>query len=98
VIHKGSISVKDHSALETSDGSGTRREITATYHIWERNLVVERGMGFLAWLIAKATFQKQETSRPHSYVDDRDSQSMEDDIEQSSRKLGLSLGESKVLI
>lgn len=95
VIHNGSAPVGDLSAHKIVS---TWRQLTATHHICERNLAVEKDRGFLAWLIAKATFQKQETSRPQSCVDDCDSQDMEDDIEQSSRKIGLSVGESKVLI
>jgi hypothetical protein len=95
VVRNGSATVRDLSAHETVS---TRRELTATHHICERNLVVEKGRGFLAWLIAKATFQKRETSRPQSCVDDCEFQSMEDDIPRSSWKIGLSAGESKVLI
>lgn len=95
VVHNGPTPVRDLSAHETVS---TRRELTAPHHICERNLVIEKGRGFLAWLIAKATFQKQETSRPQSPVDKRDSQSMEDDIPLSLQKISLSVGESKVLI
>jgi hypothetical protein len=95
VIHNGSVSQRDLNAHETES---TRRELTATHNICERNLVVEKGRGFLAWLIAKATFQKRETSGPQSSVDDCESQSMEDDIPLSSHKISLSVGESKVLI
>lgn len=98
VVHKGYNPVRHLSALETSEDAGSRRELTATHHIWERNFVVEKGRGFLAWLIAKATSKTRETSRPQSRIVARDSLSIEDDTPQSSQRIELCVGESKVLI
>jgi len=98
VVHKGSIPVRDLSGLGSSEVAGTRRELTATHHIWERNFVVEKGRGFLAWLIAKATFKSRETPRVQLCVVDRDSLDIEDNTPQSPQRNDLCVGESKVLI
>lgn len=95
VVYNGSISVRDLGAPETVSA---RRELTATHHIWERNFVVEKGKGFLAWLIAKARFRAREISTAQSRVVDRDSLNIEEDIPKSSRRINLCVGESKVLI
>ena len=86
------------AALGQTIRNAMQRELTATHHIWERNFVVEKGRGFLAWLIAKATFKSRETPRTQSCVVDDDTLSIEDDIPQSLQRTDLCVGESKVLI
>jgi hypothetical protein len=61
--------------------------------------VAEKGRGFLAWLIAKATFTTRDIPRAqscvinHGFLDD-----VEDDTPQSSQRIDICVGESKVLI
>lgn len=98
VVYSGSTPMRKFTALETSEGAGSRRELTATHHVSERNFQVEKGKGFLAWLIAKATFRTRETSRLQSCVVDRDYLNDQDDTTQSSQKTDICVGESKVLI
>ena len=99
VVYSGSTPSSSFTALEISEGApGTRRELLVTHHVLSRNFVVEKGKGFLAWLIAKAIFQSRETSRLQSCVVDRGSQNIEDDTPQSSQRVELCVGESKVLI
>ena len=98
VVYSGSTLVRNFTALETSEGASVRRELIATHHVSERNLVVEKGRGFLAWLIAKATFNTRNTSRPQAYVVERTEINVDDDTPQTSQRIDLSTGESKVLI
>jgi len=73
----------------------SRYKAPATYCISERNVVVEKGAGFLAWLIAKAKFtssnEKKEEPRAsgHVYVDEE---------AHVFNRTALGTGESKVLI
>lgn len=98
VVYSGSSPVQNFSALDTSEGASVRRELIATHHVSERSLVVEKGGGFLAWLIAKATFNTRNTSRPQACVVDHDSLNVEDDTAQSSQRIDLCAGESRVLL
>jgi len=98
VVYSGFTPMRNVTALETCEGAGTRRELVATHHVSERNFVVEKGRGFLAWLIAKAIFRTRETSRSQSYVVDHDCLNDQGDIPQSLQKSDICVGESKVLI
>lgn len=98
VVYSGFTPMRNVTKLETCEGAGTRRELVATHHVSERNFVVEKGRGFLAWLIARATFRTRETSRSQSYVVDRDCLNDQGDIPQSLQKSDICVGESKVLI
>jgi hypothetical protein len=98
VVYSGSDPVRKLTALETGEGAGPLRELTATYHVSERDVVIEKGRGFLAWLIAKATFNTRKTSRAQSCTVDRGSLNVEDGTPQSSQRIDLCAGESKVLI
>lgn len=99
VIYNGLAPGRDLSALKPGeDVLEAQRDLKATHHVSERNLVVEKGRGFLAWLIAKATFNKRETSRVPSLVVGRDSLNIEEDTPKSSQRIDLCIGESKVLI
>lgn len=71
--------------------------ISATYHVTERNMVIEKGRGFLAWLIAKAQFTTRGKQVLQSPTVDPAIDSAETGP-QSPRKISLSNGESKVLI
>ena len=99
VVYGGSTPLKPLTELETSEGAGTHRELKATHYVSERNFVAEKGRGFLAWLIAKATFRTRDIPRAqscvvnHGFLDD-----VEDDTPQSSQKIDICVGESKVLI
>lgn len=69
----------------------------ATYHIAERNVVIDKGKGFLAWLIAKARFNAQtsEASKSRSaVVPSTDAESHNP----KSHRSALGKGETKVLI
>jgi hypothetical protein len=77
-----------------------RHETPATYCISERNVVVvvvEKGVGFLAWLIAKAklTSSKRQNEEPRAFETGR--ADIADEAEMSNR-FALRAGESKVLI
>jgi hypothetical protein len=99
IIYGGSTPARNLSTLETSERiSATRRKLAATHHVWERNFVVDKGRGFLAWLIAKARFKTRETSTPQACVVDRGPLNVENDSPQSSQRIDLCAGESKVLI
>ncbi|GAB7322052.1 hypothetical protein MBLNU13_g03099t2 [Cladosporium sp. NU13] len=98
VVHSGSTPGGNLTTLETSEGSSERRELIATHHVSERNPVVEKGKGFLAWLIAKATSNTRNTSRPQACVVESIAINVEDNTPQSSQKIDLCAGESKVLI
>jgi hypothetical protein len=71
--------------------------VSATYHVSERNVVVEKGKGFLAWLIAKAQFTTRRTQAKESHNVDHAVGSTEGDA-QSPQKIMLGTGESKILI
>lgn len=79
---------------ETNGKGGQQHEALASYYIHERNVVVEKGIGFLAWLIAKAKFtsSKQEKERQ------RASDSGVEKEARISNWVALGIGESKVLI
>ena len=75
-----------------------RHERTATYCISERNaVVVEKGVGFLAWLIAKAKFtsSKQQEEEPRAFEPGHADIAKE---ARTSNWVALGTGESKVLI
>ena len=76
-----------------------RHETTARYCISERNVVVvEKGVGFLAWLIAKAKFtsnNKQQQKEPRAFETGHVGIEEETGI---SDWIALGTGESKVLI
>ena len=75
-----------------------RHDMPATYRITERNvIVVEKGVGFLAWLIAKAklTSSKRQNEEPRAFEPGR--ADIADEAEMSNR-IALRAGESKVLI
>jgi len=96
VIYSPSTLKNDEGALETSEGGlETPPKLPATYRVTERNFVAEKGRGFLAWLIAKATFATQETN---PCVVNRPSQAIENDTPQRSQKVEMCVGESRVLI
>ena len=69
----------------------------ATYHIVERNAVIEKGKGFLAWLIANARFTKQKEESSQICGTDTTMVDEESDNHKSQR-VALGNGESKVLV
>jgi hypothetical protein len=87
--------------VETSYRTGegqARHKTPATYCITERNVVVvEKGVGFLAWLIAKAKFtsSKRQNEEPRASQPGR--ADVADEAEMSNL-IALRAGESKVLI
>lgn len=99
VIYGGSTPAEHLGAFETHGHAlGTGPEITATYHVSGRNLVAEKGRGFLAWLIAKARFTTQDAHELQPDAVDSSDLDMEDVDTQSSQRIALCGGESKVLI
>ena len=82
----GEYGCHDSQALQTA---------RPTYHISERNAVVDKGKGFLAWLIAKATFSAKGEGKedlPMCRVET----DAEDDSKESKR-ITLGHGESMTL-
>lgn len=69
----------------------------ATYHVVERNATIEKGKGFLAWLIAKATFTRQKEEKIQSCGVDIAMTDAEDD-DHKSQQVALGKGETQVLI
>jgi len=72
-----------------------RHEPAARYCIYERNVVVEKGVGFLAWLIAKARFTSGKQEEPRAFEPGHvgiDNQAG------TCNCIALGIGESKVLI
>jgi hypothetical protein len=76
-----------------------RRETPATYCITERNVVVvEKGVGFLAWLIAKAKLtssKRQKKEEPRAFEPGRADSADEAEL---ANWIALGTGESRVLI
>jgi hypothetical protein len=73
-----------------------RHEAPATHCITERNVAVDKGVGFLAWLIAKATFTSSKQQE-----EPRASEPGHVSVEKEARMsnwISLGNGESKVLI
>jgi hypothetical protein len=79
------------------EASRTSHMIPAIYYVSERNVVVEKGKGFLAWLIAKAHFTMKAKARKELRIADNATGSTEGNT-QSPQKVRLSVGESKILI
>lgn len=71
--------------------------MSAAYHVAERNIAVEKGKGFLAWLIAKAQFTTRGNEAVHPRAADNVTCRAEGEP-RSPREIALSNGESKVLI
>jgi hypothetical protein len=79
-------------------GEGEERHVTnARYCISERNLVVEKGIGFLAWLIAKAKFTSNKQQKEEPRVSEPGYVGIEEEVGVSNW-IALGTGESKVLI
>jgi hypothetical protein len=98
VICGGLMSTGDVLQHETSEKvMETLHMIPATYHVSERNVPVEKGKGFLAWLIAKAQF----TGRVKQAKESRNvapAAGSTDGNPRSPQKVILSTGESRILI
>jgi hypothetical protein len=78
-------------------GPETLHSVSATYHVSEHNIAINKGKGFLAWLIAKAQF----TSRKQQASQLRAANQAIDSVESgysSPHRITLSNGESKVLV
>jgi hypothetical protein len=97
VICGGSKSVGDVLPHETGAASRTSHMISATYHVSELNVVVEKGKGFLAWFIAKAQFTSRGKQAKESHNVDHVIGSTEGNT-QSPQKIILGTGESTILI
>ena len=84
-------------AVVGEQSESTRHASLGTYHIVERNIMIEKGKGFLAWLIAKARFNAQKEENLQSCGADM---SMTDTVieDGKSEKTALGNGETKVLI
>jgi hypothetical protein len=74
-----------------------RHETTARYCISERNVVVEKGIGFLAWLVAKAKFTSNKQQQGEPRVSEPGRVGVEEEVG-ISNWIALGTGESKVLI
>jgi hypothetical protein len=86
----------DMSGRRIGEGE-ERRETTARYCIFERNIVVEKGIGFLAWLIAKAKFTSDKQQQDKLRAFEPGHVGIEEDA-RASNWIALGIGESKVLI
>lgn len=84
-------------AVVGEGSESTRHASLATYNIVGRNIVVEKGRGFLAWLIAKARFTAEKEERLQSYNGDIAMTDAESQI-CKSEKVALGNAETKVLI
>jgi len=84
------------SGGRTGEGE-SRYKAPATYRISERNVVVEKGVGFLAWLIAKAKFTSSKQQKEGPQASEPDHANVNEEA-QSSKRIALGEGESRVLI
>jgi hypothetical protein len=96
VICGGSKSVGDVLQHEIGAPSSTLHTISATYHVSERNMVVEKGKGFLAWLIVKAQFTRGKQAKESPNVENAIGSTKGDT--QSPQKIILGTGESTILL